>query len=115
MSVSVFCLPYRVQHRAPEDDDELRAQCRVPAPGVLLATNRHHLAQDPPHEGNHHLLPLLHTLLLYVAICLHHWAFWRILCFWIQKSFQDQRFWRHHPRTRRNNGPVRLSVPDGDL
>ena len=89
--VPVLCLPYRLQHRPGEDDDGLRAERRVPAPGVLSAPDRHHLAQDPRDEGDSHLLPLLHTLLLHVTLCIHYRALRWILCLRLQEGFQDQR------------------------
>ena len=53
---------------------------------VLPPPDRHHLAAAPPHEGDRHLLPLLHPLLLHVTVRLHHRPLRRLLRLWIQAS-----------------------------
>ena len=73
------------------------------------------MEETSSHEGNSHILPFLHPLFLHVSLCLHHWTLRRILCFWIQESIQDQGLRRHHPRSWRHHGQIRLSVPDGNI
>lgn len=48
-------------------------------------------------------------------VCIFDWSIRRLLCQWIQKSFQNQGFCKHHSWTWRDNGQIWLSVFDGNF
>ena len=80
-----------------------------------LTCSNHQITSTVWPSSNHWSLSVCFTLIGTVRVFFRYWSFRWVLRIRLQKSLQDQRFWRHNSRPWRYHGQIRLSVLNGNI